>query len=188
MSKIPLNFGLHPIKVQCFLLLFFHEWLQYCASVQSVSSSAVIHKNKNKSKQTPTKTFWAQSGASGCQRLRKHTGSSEPKQHLSIQGSAWWSVKYEVLCGRAAGRIMWHILGSKPELALFQTLSFLSLKCQDLIHGKFGELAAVSEDFIELQCAGVTWMPGTLPRKRGFLSSRNQLAYKNVHGFDVVLE
>lgn len=45
--------------------------------------------------------------------------------------------------------VLWHGLGREPGLAGFQTLSFPSLKCQDLIHGKLGELAALSEDFIE---------------------------------------
>lgn len=75
-----------------------------------------------------------------------------PTSIESIQGSVClvvWKVWSAVWKGGQLVEVLWHGLGREPGLAQFQTLSFPSLKCQDLIHGKLGELAALSEDFIE---------------------------------------
>lgn len=45
-------------------------------------------------------------------------------------------------------------------------MSFLSLKCQDLIHGKSGELATLSEDFIEPRSVQESHECGILSQKR----------------------
>lgn len=93
----------------------------------------------------------AQSGATGCQRLGRHPGSHSPNHHWkSSRVCLFGGLKSMKCCVEGQlEEVLWHRLGREPGLAGFQTLSFPSLKCQDLIHGKLGELAALSEDFIE---------------------------------------
>lgn len=153
-------------KVQYFPSAFY-EWLDRIV-LESESPAKAIHKNNNKTKQTHTKNFlgpvwshWGPEAGKTCWQLKLQLSLKVFKGFFGGLKSMKCCVEGQLV------ELLWHILGRKPELALFQTLSFLSLKCQDLIHGKLGELAALSEDFIELQCVRVTWMQTARPKIYG---------------------
>lgn len=123
----------------------FYEWQQYCASVCIFLPEPFI---KNKNKITTTENFPGAVWSQWVPEAGKTSWQPSPRAALrAFKGLfVWWSAVWK---GGQLVEVVWRGLGRAPGLGAFQTLSFPSLKCQDLIHGKLGELAALAEDFIE---------------------------------------
>jgi len=109
-------------KYNIFPLLFMNGRIVLCLSQSPPRKPFIKIKTKqNKHTQKLSRSSLEPLGARGWENT---LAAQAPAITESIQGAFWWSEKYEVLCGRAAGRIMVTHTRQKARAGLVSDIVF----------------------------------------------------------------